>query len=280
MSVAVILTTSTATLQRLFLFYGKVRTTATSSASASSASSASSDSWMQYVNLTISKRRFRDFYLLGALWNAYLLVDTTIMPLYNPFRSAMTIHSKRTIIVAYLMQIQLLRRYYECLFVERPSSNARMHIGHYVVGMSYYLVTCLAIWCHDNADSSIHSMTGNSSSSLSSLYALLALALFVYASYQQYHCHCILAQLRVTQPDTYTIPYGGWFNLVSSPHYLAEFLIYLALTMLLHFPRVCCCLLVWVVINLGTTARQSHQWYRRHFRNYPANRTAFIPILY
>ncbi|RKP24715.1 3-oxo-5-alpha-steroid 4-dehydrogenase-domain-containing protein [Syncephalis pseudoplumigaleata] len=183
-----------------------------------------------------------------------------------------TASTRASVLVACLMQIQLMRRYYECLFVERPSPTARMHIGHYAVGISYYIATCMAIWCHDQPAAS--------ATSAGWLPTILALSLFAYASIEQYRCHAILGQLRATQPGTYAIPYGGWFSHVSSPHYLAELLIYTALAMLLRFPWTWCCLLAWVVVNLGTTARQTHRWYRRQFRDYPAARTAFIPKLY
>ncbi|KAI9591290.1 3-oxo-5-alpha-steroid 4-dehydrogenase, partial [Syncephalis fuscata] len=164
-----------------------------------------------------------------------------------------------------------LRRYYECVFVEKPSLTARMHVGHYIVGVSYYIVTCTATWCY---------FSMNPSTSIG-LRHLLSVCLFTYASLHQYRCHSILAQLRSTSSasnsSSYSIPYGDWFHWVSSPHYFAELLIYVALSAILHFPLVWCCLLVWVVINLGTTAHMTHEWYRRHFNCYPIERAAFIP---
>lgn len=44
-----------------------------------------------------------------------------------------------------LMQVQGLRRLYECLIVAK-SSRSRMWVGHYLVGIAFYLVTNTAIW--------------------------------------------------------------------------------------------------------------------------------------
>ncbi|RKP05234.1 3-oxo-5-alpha-steroid 4-dehydrogenase, partial [Thamnocephalis sphaerospora] len=148
------------------------------------------------------------------------------------------------------------RRYWECLFIERPSAHARIHVGHYVVGLTYYLVTKDAF----------------------AVRHVLAMLLFAYATVHQHRCHRILAQLRPAATDTaYRVPHGDWFHHMSSPHYFAELLIYTALAIVLRMPPVWCCLLVWVTVNLGTTATNTHRWYRRKFDDYPAHRTAFLP---
>ncbi|XVF15877.1 hypothetical protein REPUB_Repub09cG0194100 [Reevesia pubescens] len=52
-------------------------------------------------------------------------------------------------------------------------------------------------------------------------------AIFAWGWLHQYCCHAILGSLREHRDRTveYVIPYGDWFDIVSSPHYLAEMVI-------------------------------------------------------
>ena len=45
------------------------------------------------------------------------------------------------------------------------------------------------------------------------------------------------------------VPYGGWFEMVSSPHNLAEVLIYLALTFILWGSSIWPFVFLWVLSN-------------------------------
>ena len=128
-------------------------------------------------------------------------------------------------------------------------------------------------------------------------YHFLGLFLFVWASRHQYKCHKILADLRKPRakedkaateassaPDlSYGLPKGDWFHYVSSPHYLAEILIYASL--LLFFVPTDCCTSWWLVMGfvvslLSLGARQTHNWYLQKFEDYPKNRNIIIPWLY
>lgn len=126
---------------------------------------------------------------------------------------------------------------------------------------------------------------------------IMTVALFTWASYHQYICHVILANLRhPTTPEghkkmtdhsrkqlnvTLGIPDGDWFQVVSCPHYFAEILIYCSplllewgvATMML-FP----CL--FVVCLLTLSARQMHSWYINKFSDYPCNRKRIIPYVF
>jgi hypothetical protein len=106
------------------------------------------------------------------------------------------------------------------------------------------------------------------------------LAMFCWASVHQYRCHAILYALRPSsaQPQrhsyaiihssdefnlctmghkkiffcSYSIPRGDWFELVSSPHYLAEILIYAAIGIVLQLQcRAWFFVVGFVVANLG-----------------------------
>ena len=100
----------------------------------------------------------------------------------------------------------------------------------------------------------------------------------MYASLHQRRCHAILKTLRASSSG-YRVPEGDWFSSISCPHYTAELLIYFALALILQttigaLPLVC------TSLNLSFTARNTHEWYRRKFEDYPPERRwAIIPYV-
>jgi 3-oxo-5-alpha-steroid 4-dehydrogenase 3 len=112
----------------------------------------------------------------------------------------------------------------------------------------------------------------------------LALLLFLWASYHQYQCHTILGKLTARTADgrkIYKIPHGDWFNHVSSPHYLAEILIYIALFLAMKGQSFRWILvLIFVVSNLTLGAQNTHLWYKQKFEDYPGHRYIILPYIY
>lgn len=108
--------------------------------------------------------------------------------------------------------------------------------------------------------------------------------LFLWASYHQYKCHNILASLTSwtsKNKKIYKIPYGDWFNYVSSPHYLAEILIYIALLMTMNGHCTLWSLtLTFVVGNLTISAHTTHEWYKQKFEDYPSKRYIIYPYIF
>lgn len=109
---------------------------------------------------------------------------------------------------------------------------------------------------------------------------LLVLMLFGYASFKQNECHRILANIRGnnSKKGDYSIPKGGWFEFLVSPHYFAEILIYIAFTLAassvdvwnvvswlsgINWTMFCC--LLFVIVNLGATAKSTEKWYQQKF---------------
>ena len=125
---------------------------------------------------------------------------------------------------------------------------------------------------------------------------------FCSGSLHQTRCHCILADLRRRTCDddlkttsssvggstrhrssaSYGLPRGDWFDLVSTPHYLAEILIYTGLVVMgavdLDYTLAAvgglagavlaagrAMVWLWVVVNLSITARRTHAWYATTF---------------
>ncbi|CAN1768739.1 Polyprenol reductase 2 [Linum perenne] len=93
--------------------------------------------------------------------------------------------------------------------------------------------------------------------------------------------------------DEYVIPYGDWFELVSSPHYLAEITVgaftLVAFRLYDYAGFVVASggtdltiwlLLAFVVANLVMAAGETHMWYLHKFDTYPINRYVIIPFVY
>ncbi|XVF67833.1 hypothetical protein PTKIN_Ptkin10aG0153200 [Pterospermum kingtungense] len=108
-------------------------------------------------------------------------------------------------------------------------------------------------------------------------------AIFLWGWIHQRRCHEILGSLRphAKQVDDYVIPTGDWLEIVSSPHYLAEIVIYVGFVVASGGADLTVWLLfLFVVANLGFAAAETHKWYLGKFENYPRNRFAIIPLIF
>jgi 3-oxo-5-alpha-steroid 4-dehydrogenase 3 len=79
--------------------------------------------------------------------------------------------------------------------------------------------------------------------------------------------------------ETHSMPKGGWFEYVSSPHMTAEVGMYLTLYVLLFQNTSYIYCLSWVITNQLSNALLTHQWYKETFKNYPKERKALIPFV-
>lgn len=91
--------------------------------------------------------------------------------------------------------------------------------------------------------------------------ASIAILLFVFASGIQHDCHVHLASLK-----KYSLPTHPLFRLMICPHYTAECVIYLAMTLAgapagMLCNRTLACALLFVALNLGVTAQGTRRWY-------------------
>lgn len=88
-----------------------------------------------------------------------------------------------------------------------------------------------------------------------------------------------LLELRHNSDSGYKIPNGGLYNLVSSPNYLGEILIWVGWAIATwSLPGLA--FAVWTIANLAPRARAHHNWYRTEFDNYPVERKALIPKIW
>ncbi|KAG9445392.1 hypothetical protein H6P81_016732 [Aristolochia fimbriata] len=233
---------------------------------------------------TVPQQFFLHFYLAAAFWTTVLLACTWLYayeavgslaskPLdYSSvashlmggsnvfsFYKSQTVSAQqryqvwRTVLLLFLMEVQVLRRLYETLYVFTYSPSARMHIVGYLTGLFFYTAAPLSLSCsyvpvalhHAAHKMAFFILKGRTqtevlefdwSGYLKPLLVLgwfqwVGVAMFMWGWIHQHRCHAILGSLRKRsdQACEYAIPHGDWFEIVSCPHYLAEIVIYAGL---------------------------------------------------
>ncbi|XP_016311652.1 polyprenol reductase-like isoform X2 [Sinocyclocheilus anshuiensis] len=211
----------------------------------------------------VSKRCFYHFYAASVMWNGLLLLfsirsvvmnealpDWLIDALWcltgRPRVAWKELHLS-ILLLQVLLWVHSVRRLLECLFVSIFSNGSLFDqfIWHHVIGT----------------------------------------LLFIWASFLQNRSLSLLAKMRTDSSGkvetlAHKMPCGGWFELVSCPHYLAELLIYVAMS-------VCCgcssltwwLVVLYVLCNQALAAQLCHDYYRSKFEMYPRQRKAFIPFV-
>lgn len=111
---------------------------------------------------------------------------------------------------------------------------------------------------------------------------IIGFSIYLFGFMLNIHSDAVVRNLRpkVPNPDEprYKIPFGGGFNMVSSPSYLGEMLSWLGFAIFTWSLAGVFILLV-TVANLLPRALATHRWYKKQFADYPKNRKALIPYL-
>ncbi|KAK5152653.1 hypothetical protein LTS14_008187 [Recurvomyces mirabilis] len=191
---------------------------------------------------------------------------------------------RQIILTWLLLLLQGSRRLYESLEFSRPSKS-RMWIGHWMIGVGFYMATSIAIWVEGMPAIQAHNFTVLKPTDFAlsgpNLYTFLGTLLFILASGFQHDVHAYLASLKTAtastnnkqpspNPTPYTLPTHPAFSTLICPHYTAECLIYLSLTLIATPPTAWVnwtmfCAFIFVVVNLGVTAYGTREWYTRQF---------------
>ncbi|XP_026201178.1 polyprenol reductase [Anabas testudineus] len=251
------------------------------------------DDWLRVFD--VPKRWFWHFYALSVCWNGLLLVLylnfmfqqqslpswlTGILDILTGVpSSASQVPRLSTLLVQLLLWVHSLRRLLECLFVSVFSDGA-MHLVQYMFGLGYYIVLGLTVLCSDRLDTG----TGTLLSQHAWLH-VAGFALFTGSSLLQHQSMVLLARLRTGKSGTvetlaHKMPKGGWFELVSCPHYFAELLIYVSLSLVFGGLSLTWWLVVlYVLFNQALAAQLCHDLYISKYESYPKHRKAFIPFL-
>ncbi|KAG7488856.1 hypothetical protein MATL_G00038910 [Megalops atlanticus] len=247
----------------------------------------------------VPKRWFSHFYAVSVLWNGLLIalslrsvvlgqelpvwLNETLRFLTAGSRSAAQGVSASAVLVQVLLWTHSLRRLWECVWVS-VFSDGVIHAVQYVFGLGYYVILGLTVLCAD----ALHPQTGGPASSLLSQlrwFHAAGVLLFLWASLHQHRCLRVLAQLRMGNSGElvtlgHKVPHGGWFEVVSCPHYFAELLIYVSLSITCRGGALTWWLVVlYVFFNQALAAQLCHEFYCSRFQSYPQQRKAFVPFL-
>lgn len=85
----------------------------------------------------------------------------------------------------------------------------------------------------------------------------------------------------VTIHCQHRIPFGDWFEYVSSANYLAELMIYVSMAVTFGFYNLTWWLVVtYVFFSQALSAFFNHKFYKSTFVSYPKHRKAFLPFLF
>ncbi|XP_059197398.1 polyprenol reductase isoform X2 [Centropristis striata] len=231
------------------------------------------EDWLRAFD--VPKRWFWHFYAISVGWNSLLLIFylnfifqqqsypswlTVILDILAGLPSTDSqVPQLSTVLVLVLLCVHSLRRLLECLFVSVFSDGA-IHLVQYVFGTGTLLSQL--DWFH----------VGGS-------------ALFIGASLIQHQSMVLLARLRTGKSGTvetlaHRVPEGGGFKLVSCPHYFAELLIYVSLSLVFGGLSLTWWLVVfYVLFNQALAAQLCHDLYMSKYESYPRGRKAFIPFV-
>ncbi|XP_026161204.1 polyprenal reductase [Mastacembelus armatus] len=251
------------------------------------------DDWLRVFD--VPKRWFWHFYAISVCWNGLLLTlylksifqrqpfPSWLTGLLDNLTDGLSTASPgpqlSTVLVQLLLWVHCLRRLLECCFVSVFSDGA-MHVVQYVFGLGYYIVIGLTVLCSDRLGKG----TGSLFFQLD-WFHMAGFALFLGASLLQHQSMVLLARLRTGKSGTvetlaHRVPKGGWFELVSCPHYFAELLIYVSLSLVFGGLSVTWWLVVlYVLFNQALAAQLCHDLYISKYESYPSHRKAFIPFV-
>ena len=260
------------------------------------------------MRLTVSKRFFLHFYLIGfallaAAWWALEKRPRTVESLLHlPVNSIRTPLDAVARAALALVAAHLARRAAECACLIEWGTS-RMHLAAYFLGIGHYALLTLSLL--------VDAATSAPDVLYTHRYFKIGLGTFAFvaASAMQHRAARTLARMRrgessnltkkmdtgplefgragavaavtVAAEQVYVIPRGGAFELLVSPHLTAEVLIYIALALVAsqHFPLLKWTAL-WVCVNQGVSARTAREWYIERFGNAFPTRTRWTLIPY
>lgn len=251
------------------------------------------DEWMRLFD--VPKRWFWHFYAISVGWNGLLLLlHLNFIYQHQKHPSWLTwildiltgvpgtegqAPQLSTLLVQLLLCVHSLRRLLECLLVSVFSDGA-MHLVQYAFGLGYYIVLGLTVLSSDRMGQG----TGALLSQLDWLH-VSGFVLFIGASLLQHQSIVLLAGLRTGKSGTvetlaHKVPNGGCFELVSCPHYFAELLIYVSLSLVFRGVSLTWWLVVlYVLFNQALAGQLCHDLYISKYDSYPRHRRAFIPFV-
>lgn len=208
-------------------------------------------------NLYVPKKWFTHFYII------HFTLSITNFYIFFVFMGNNKLFFDLSIICIFNL-IQSSRRLYECFYISNFSSNSKIHIFHYLVGLIFYISI--------NIIPFLMSLL-NVQSKPTFINCFISISIFIYFSLDQWKNHNILSKQK-----KYSLPKSGLFNYILCPHYFDESMIYLSMFVLKpSFSYLI--IFFWVVINLSISAKQSYIFYKNKDIDI-SNHYIIIPFLY
>lgn len=255
------------------------------------------------ASLQVPHGWFIHFYVLSVLcslfWLFQFCVNGQILQTlisWDVTSGAQSMGMDQVMLVWLLMLIQGGRRLYESITLQKPSAS-QMWVAHWAIGLAFYIATSIGIWIEGlrkyssyivnitlrlvaalrDSDLSVYVLTVRAPS----IRTFIGLPLFLIASGIQHDCHSYLASLK-----KYSLPQHPIFQKIICPHYFAECLIYLSMSIIAAPPgrllnNTLFTALCFVAVNLGVTAKTTRLWYSKRFGHTSIeNRWTMVPFIY
>ncbi|KAL5006343.1 hypothetical protein ScPMuIL_015149 [Solemya velum] len=188
-----------------------------------------------------------------------------------------------TLLGCSLLTVHSFLRVYRALYIN-VFSNTTQDIVDFVTPFFYSLAAGFCIF--SEAPSLVGNVADWSILSQLSWRHGVALALFIWASYEDQLYQQAFAKTRKNRAghivsNSHKLPKTGMFQLVSSPHFLAEILIHLGIGVCLGFKHQSWWLCTaYVIVGHMTRARGRHEWFLRKFGDaVPQQCRSIIPYI-
>lgn len=265
----------------------------------------------QVAAICVPHSWFTSFYAVSVscslYWAAELIFKGPALAAASQFQVTQTrsMTVKQVLVVWLMMFVQGSRRLFECLSLSKPSQS-QMWVGHWILGILFYVCTNVAVWVEgtcmsprfsenaSHADDCIAAIQNHKFSSQDialsppSFSTFVGFLVFILASGFQHDCHAYLAALKTRgqSASAYRMPDHPAWNVSLTPHYFAECLIYSAIAIVaapeshvLNLTMLCA--LIFVAVNLGVTADGTKKWYTQKFgAEQTQGRAKMIPFIY
>lgn len=247
--------------------------------------------------IEIPKAYYRHFYLFSSIFSTamlfymfmvYFFRITVNYPVYFVLKVLLqenepSVSVTAALIAMFLLTIQCIRRLYETYYLQVFAKSSKMNLSHYLVGIIHYFACIVTVvgqaplFCgNQNRENLIWN------DKYTTFLAIPCIAIFLITWNEQFRTNTIFANLRKDKKsgevvtEEHRIPHGRMFEYVSSPHRMCEIVLYTILLLLVP-SRTFFCIYLWVLGNQIQTSIQAHEWYKKSFENYPANRYALLP---
>jgi 3-oxo-5-alpha-steroid 4-dehydrogenase 3 / polyprenol reductase len=242
------------------------------------------------AEITVPKSWFLHFYVLSNIVSVIMIFSRHKWLSLLGVKMAEGHTLDRAQFCCYLMMLHGARRAQESWPAD-ILSKSRMWVGHYALGLAFYVVTNFAIWI-DGIEATLIQPQVKSidPAELFQWFQFVgSIIVFLIAQYKQGRYHRYLDELK-----KYTLPVQAEFAWIVAPHYTAECAIYISLAFI-GAPRLAqggrvpsvnwslLCAALFAAVNLGVTADGTKKWQLRKFgdrANEISRRWKMIPFIF